>query len=148
MAVQEIIMIRTLIRAMRNAHRAVIRANRAEEPDQRNTQLSKLGCSLIIMGVISIATTIKVLTRPPERIFAYPTYMHMHVILSLVLGFIALFGLVGITVGMFLLAMNNPGKYHCLAMVILWASSVAAAFAIGILLVASFSLSSIAPVYI
>ena len=86
MAVQEIIMIRTLIRAMRHAHRAVIRANRAnraEEPDQRNTQLSNLGCSLIIMGVISIATTIKVLVRPPESlIFAYPTYMHMHVILS------------------------------------------------------------------
>ena len=107
MAVQEIIMIRTLIRAMRHAYRAVLRANRAEEPHQWNIQLSNLGCSLILMGVISIATTIKVLIRPPERIFiAYPTYMH--VILSLVLGFIVLFGLVGITVGMFLLAMNNP----------------------------------------
>lgn len=139
MAAREIIMIRTLIGAMRHAHRAVIRANRAEEPNQRNMHICHLGIHLITMGVISVAVTMIAFVWPPERIFPYPTYMY--VILSFVLGFVVVFGFVGITVGIFLLAMNDPGQYHNLVMVILWTSDVAAAFAMGILLGTYFSRS-------
>lgn len=137
MVVQEV-MIPILIRAMRDAHRALIRANRALEEEQRNIQFGKLGSSLIIIGAMSAAVTIVTLLQPPEMIFAYTTYMH--VIRSIVLCFTAVTGLAGITFGTFLLSMNNPGRYRHLAMVMLWASCVAAAFSIGILLMASFSL--------
>lgn len=130
-----IIMIRLLIRAMRHAHRAVIRANHAEEQNQRNMELGNLGSNLIIMGAISSAAMILALVMLSEKIFAYP-------ILSV---FIVVSGLTGITVGMFLLAVNNPGHYRHLAMVILCASCLAAPFTIGILLVVPLSPSCTCP---
>ena len=136
MVVQEI-MIRILIRAMRDAHRALIHANRALEHDQRNIQFGNLGSSLIIIGAMSAASTIVALLQPPEMTFVYATYMH--VILSIVVCFILVSGLAGITFGMFLLAMNNPRRYRHVAIVMLWASSVAAVFAIGILFMTSLS---------
>ncbi|KAF3336326.1 hypothetical protein FCM35_KLT18912 [Carex littledalei] len=128
----DIFMIRTLIRALRHANLAVIRANQAADQNQRNMELGNLGSNLIIMGAINFAAMILALVLLSEKIFAYP-------ILSVFIVVSGLTGIAGITVGMFLLAVNNPGHYRHLAMVILWASCLAAPFTIGILLVASLS---------
>lgn len=130
-------MISNLMGAMWNAHHDLIHANRAVEQDERNMHLGNLGSNLIKMVAFNAAVIILAIIRPPEGICAYSTYMH--VILQVVLGFMAVSVLASFTVGMLLLSMDNPVRYRHFALVTLWAADVATAFSIGILLVASIS---------
>ena len=129
-------LIGSLVRAQYRAHRAIIRAGRARAPDQDNMQLRYLGSSLAMMGKINAVVSYYAFINPPARNLADQNPMYMHVILSVVQGFIFISGIIAMAIGWLLVVHDNPLQHLHLAKVILLLIQFASAFALGILLLA------------